>query len=341
MLYRLAQKLLFCTDPEWAHGKSLGSLRLGHRMGLTGLFNKNLSLPSKCMGLTFPNPIGIAAGLDKNADYFEALGDLGFGFIEVGTVTPRPQPGNPKPRIFRLTESQAIINRLGFNNKGVDYLVEKVRDHKFKGVLGINIGKNFDTPIEQAAGDYLHCLEKVYAFADYVTINISSPNTKNLRTLQEVDSLNQLLGSIAEKRESLSEMHGRRIPIAVKVAPDIEDSAIPDIASVLVANEMDAVIATNTTVDRPGLEGVESAHELGGLSGRPLKPRSDAVLKSFRQNLPAEIGLIGVGGISSGEDAVEKLGCGADLVQFYTGFVFSGPGLLRECFDSISLYRDN
>ena len=340
MLFKLAQKLLFTADPEWAHEKSLKSLRLAHRLGLGGLFGKKQNLPTDCMGLKFPNPIGIAAGLDKNADYFEALGDLGFGFVEVGTVTPRPQSGNPKPRVFRLTESQAIINRLGFNNKGVDYLVEKVRKHKFSGILGINIGKNFDTPMQHAAEDYLHCLEKVYEFADYVTINISSPNTKNLRELQEVDSLNHLLESLTRKRESLSDKHGRMVPIAIKVAPDLEETAIPDIAAVIVKNKLDAVIATNTTVSRPGMNGIELAEEQGGLSGRPLKPLADAVLMSFRQHLPAEIGLIGVGGISSGTDAVDKFDRGADLVQFYTGFVYRGPGLFGECFDAVSRYRD-
>jgi len=336
MLYRIAKKFLFATEPEWAHEKSLDSLRLGHKLGATRFLCKTASLPRECMGLKFPNPIGIAAGLDKNADYFEALGDLGFGFIEVGTITPRPQPGNPKPRVFRIPAAQAMINRLGFNNKGVDYLVENVRNHRFKGILGINIGKNFDTSIENAAQDYLHCLQKVYAFADYVTVNISSPNTRNLRDLQEAESLNHLLGKLSEEREILADRYGKRVPIAIKVSPDLTEEAIAEIATIVSSNGMDAVIATNTTVSRTGIEGLKHADETGGLSGQPLKPLADKALRLFRQHLADETALIGVGGITTGQDAVDKLNGGADLVQFYTGMVYRGPELFGECLEAIS-----
>jgi dihydroorotate dehydrogenase len=336
MFYKLAQKALFSTDPETAHEITLEGLRLGHNLGATRFLCKTRNQPVRCMGLDFPNPVGVAPGLDKNGDYFEALGDLGFGFAEIGTITPRPQPGNPKPRVFRLTQAQAMINRLGFNNKGVDHLVRRVKNHSFKGVLGINIGKNFDTPIENAADDYLICLDKVYPYADYVTVNISSPNTKNLRDLQGEEALNRLLGLVCERREELSKQHGRRVPLAVKVAPDLESDALPAISKVISQHGMDAVIATNTTVARDGVEGLEHAKEAGGLSGAPLKTRSNEVLAAFRSLLPTEIALIGVGGITSGQDAVEKLDLGADLVQFYTGMVYRGPDLVSECLQAIA-----
>jgi dihydroorotate dehydrogenase len=336
MFYRLAQKVLFLADPEIAHELSLEGLRLGHHLGATRFLCKAANQPVQCMGLDFPNPVGVAPGLDKNGDYFEALGDLGFGFVEIGTTTPRPQPGNPKPRIFRLTEAQAMINRLGFNNKGVDHLVDRVKKHRFKGVLGINIGKNFDTPIEDAVDDYLHCLEKVYPYADYVTANISSPNTKNLRELQSEDLLDRLLGRLSRRRAELAEQHGRCIPLAIKVAPDLEDEAIPVIADVVTRHRMDAVIATNTTISREGVEGLKHADEAGGLSGAPLKRRADQVLAALRKALPEEIALIGVGGITSGQDAVDKLDLGASLVQFYTGMVYRGPELVTECLQAIA-----
>jgi dihydroorotate dehydrogenase len=336
MFYELARKALFATDPETAHELSLESLRLGHRLGATRLLCRKHSQPVSCMGLEFPNPVGVAPGLDKNGDYFEALGSLGFGFVEIGTVTPRPQPGNPKPRVFRLADAQAMINRLGFNNKGVDHLVRRVKNHQFKGILGINIGKNFDTPIENAADDYLHCLEKVYPYADYITVNISSPNTKNLRDLQGEDELDCLLASISDRRSELANEHGCRVPLAVKVAPDLEDDALPVIAEVVARHGMDAVIATNTTITRDGVEGLKYADETGGLSGAPLKQKSDEVLASLRALLPEEIALIGVGGITRGQDAVDKLELGADLVQFYTGMVYRGPELLNECLQAIA-----
>ena len=336
MFYELARKALFSIDPETAHELSLESLRLGHRLGATRLLCRSHRQPVTCMGLEFPNPVGMAPGMDKNGDYFEALGGLGFGFVEIGTVTPRPQPGNPRPRVFRLTDAQGMINRLGFNNKGVDHLVRRVKNHQFKGILGINIGKNFDTPIENAADDYLHCLEKVYPYADYITVNISSPNTKNLRDLQGEDELDGLLGSISERRSELADEYGRRVPLAVKVAPDLEDDTLPVIAEVVSRHRMDAVIATNTTITRDGVEGLKHAEETGGLSGAPLKPKADKVLAAFRALLPENIALIGVGGITRGQDAVDKLELGADLVQFYTGMVYRGPELVNECLQAIA-----
>jgi len=339
MLYGLVRKALFAVDPETAHELTLDALRLGHFAGVTRLLCREKDQPVRVMGLDFPNPVGVAPGLDKNADCFEALGDLGFGFVEVGTVTPRPQPGNPKPRVFRLTEARGMINRLGFNNKGVDHLVRRVRHHRYKGVLGINIGKNFDTPIEHAADDYLLCLEKVYPYADYVTVNISSPNTQNLRDLQGEDELDRLLGALARRREELADEYDRRVPMALKVAPDLDDGAIPAIADVVARHEMDAVIATNTTIDRDTVEGMKHAEETGGLSGAPLKEKADRTLGELRRALPEDIAMIGVGGITNGEDAVDKLKLGADLVQFYTGLVYRGPELLAECLRAIAAWR--
>jgi len=336
MLYELARKALFSTDPETAHELSLEGLRLGHRLGATRLLCKAHSQPVTCMGLEFPNPVGVAPGLDKNGDYFEALGDLGFGFVEIGTITPRPQPGNPKPRVFRLTDAQAMINRLGFNNKGVDHLVNQVKQHRFKGILGINIGKNFDTPMEHAVDDYLHCMDKVYPYADYITVNISSPNTKNLRDLQGEDELDRLLRHVSERREELAEQQARRVPIALKIAPDLEDEALPAVAETVSRHGMDAVIATNTTLSRDSVEGMRHADEAGGLSGAPLKHKADHVLAVMRRLLPANIALIGVGGITKGQDAVDKLERGADLVQFYTGMVYRGPELVSECLRAIA-----
>jgi dihydroorotate dehydrogenase len=339
MLYEIARKALFATDPETAHELTLESLRLGHSLGATRLLCRQVHQPVRCMGLEFPNPVGVAPGLDKNGDYFEALGGLGFGFVEVGTVTPRPQPGNPKPRVFRLPEAQAMINRLGFNNKGVDHLVRRVRRRRFKGILGINIGKNFDTPIEQAADDYLLCLDKVYPHADYITVNISSPNTAKLRELQGETQLDELLGAISQRRAQLSDEWGRCVPLAVKIAPDLEDDAIPLIAAIVAQHRMDAVIAANTTVGREGVQGLQHADEAGGLSGAPLKPRADRVLGLMRDALPEEIALIGVGGITCGQDAVDKLELGADVVQFYTGMVYRGPELVAECLQAIAAHN--
>jgi len=336
MFYDLARKVLFAADPETAHELTLESLRIGHQLGATRLLCATRHQPVHCMGLEFPNPVGVAPGLDKNGDYFEALGDLGFGFVEIGTVTPRPQPGNPKPRVFRLPAAQAMINRLGFNNKGVDHLVKRVRNHRYKGVLGINIGKNFDTPIERAVDDYLHCLAKVYPYADYVTVNISSPNTRDLRNLQDSAQLDRLLETLSRRRAELTDEHGRCVPLAVKVAPDLEDRQISAMAEIIVRHRMDAVIATNTTTSRKGVEGMKHAEEAGGLSGAPLKPMADRILAALRAELPDEVALIGVGGITRGQDAVDKLDRGAQLVQFYTGMVYRGPELVRECLQAIA-----
>jgi len=336
MFYELARKALFASDPETAHLLSMEGLRRAHQLGLGRLVCMQQSMPLQCMGLKFANPVGIAPGLDKNADYFEALGALGFGFIEVGTVTPKPQPGNPKPRVFRLPEAQALINRLGFNNKGVAHLVEQVKRRKYAGVLGINIGKNASTAMEQAADDYRYCLQQVYPFADYVTVNISSPNTRNLRQLQDEDSLNALLQLLARERLLLQKKHRRQIPMAVKIAPDLDHAGLAAVARSVVQYDIECVIASNTTITRPGVTGMLHADEAGGLSGAPLKTLADQTLVDLRQLLPAYIALIGVGGICSGQDAVDKLEKGASLVQFYTGMIYRGPGLLAECLKAIA-----
>jgi len=335
-MYSLVRRALFIADPETAHGLALEGLRLGHGVGATSLLCKTISQPVTVMGLEFPNPVGMAAGMDKNGDYIDALGSVGFGFVEIGTVTPRPQPGNPKPRIFRIEKANAMINRLGFNNKGVDYLVRQVQKRKFSGILGINIGKNFDTPNEKAVDDYLIGLEKVYPHADYITINISSPNTKNLRDLQDAEQLDVLLAALNNRRIELTDEFDKRVPLVVKVAPDLEDQQIPEIADVVVRSQFDGLIATNTTISREGVKGLPHANEQGGLSGAPVKDRSNHVLAAFRTALPAEIALIGTGGITSGEDAAEKMKLGADLVQFYTGFVYKGPDLVTDCLKAIA-----
>ena len=321
-MYSLLRKALFIADPETAHGLALEGLKLGHGVGATGLLCRTIRQPVRVMGLEFPNPVGMAAGMDKNGDYIDALGSVGFGFIEIGTVTPRPQAGNPKPRIFRIEQANAMINRLGFNNKGVDYLVRQVQKHSYKGILGINIGKNSDTPNERAADDYLICLEKVYPHADYITVNISSPNTKGLRDLQDAGQLDKLLGALNNKRLELTGEYQKRVPLVVKVAPDLEDEQIHGIAEAVVQNEFDGLIATNTTISRDAVEGMRHADETGGLSGAPMKDKADHVLAAFRAALPDGVALIGTGGITRGEDAAEKVQLGADLVQFYTGFVY-------------------
>jgi dihydroorotate dehydrogenase len=288
------------------------------------------------MGLQFPNRVGLAAGFDKNARYIDALGALGFGFIEVGTVTPRPQPGNPRPRLFRLPAANALINRLGFNNVGVDAFVENLRRTSWRGVLGINVGKNFDTPNERAADDYVACLERVYAHASYVTVNISSPNTAGLRALQERDALEALLGRLTETRERLSDRHGRRVPLALKVSPDLAPGEISDIAAAVRGHRIDALIATNTSLSREGVEGLLCASEAGGLSGAPIRKRATDVLAAFAAELKGEVVLIGAGGILSGADANEKLAAGASLVQLYTGLIYRGPALVAECVRTIA-----
>lgn len=291
--------------------------------------------PVTCMGLEFPNPVGLAAGLDKNGAYIDALAALGFGFIEIGTITPRPQAGNPHPRLFRLPQAKAIINRMGFNNDGVDKLIENVKAAKFKGVLGINIGKNADTPVEKAVDDYLICLEKVYNYASYITVNISSPNTKNLRSLQSGDALTELLQTLKQRQLALAEEHQHYVPLVLKVAPDLEPSDIEFIAQQLLQFKIDGLIVTNTTLSREGVENLPHGDEAGGLSGAPVFEKSTACLAAFAKILEGKIPLIGVGGILSGEQAVAKRNAGATLVQVYSGLVYTGPELVKDCVDAL------
>ncbi len=291
--------------------------------------------PVTCMGIEFPNPVGLAAGLDKNGAYIDALAALGFGFIEIGTITPRPQAGNPHPRLFRLPQAKAIINRMGFNNDGVDKLTENVKAAKFKGVLGINIGKNADTPVEKAVDDYLICLEKVYNYASYITVNISSPNTKNLRSLQSGDALTELLQTLKQRQLALAEEHQHYVPLVLKVAPDLEPSDIEFIAQQLLQFKIDGLIVTNTTLSREGVENLPHGDEAGGLSGAPVFEKSTACLAAFAKTLEGKIPLIGVGGILSGEQAVAKRNAGATLVQVYSGLVYTGPELVKDCVDAL------
>jgi dihydroorotate dehydrogenase len=331
MLYSLIKPLLFQLDPELSHDLTLKSLKWA-AYGPSCLLGPKPQAckPRQVMGLTFPNPVGLAAGLDKNGAYIDGLAALGFGFIEVGTVTPRPQPGNPKPRLFRIKEAEGIINRFGFNNLGVDNLIENVKRAKYKGILGINIGKYFDTPNEQAINDYLICLRKVYAYASYVVVNVSSPNTKNLRQLQERDALAGLLSALKAEQAKLSEMHGRYVPIALKIAPDLEPEQVGEIAALLLEYKMDAVIATNTTLSRDAVAGLPHAEETGGLSGAPVKSKSTTVICQLAEHMKGQIPIIGVGGILSGEEALEKIEAGASLVQVYSGLIYRGPGLVSD-----------
>ncbi|MDH3319042.1 MAG: quinone-dependent dihydroorotate dehydrogenase [Betaproteobacteria bacterium] len=330
MLYALARPLLFALDAERAHELTLGLADAPLRFGLLRVARAP-GAPVRAMGLEFPNAVGLAAGFDKNAAHVDALARLGFGFLEVGTVTPRPQPGNARPRLFRLPRAQALINRMGFNNAGVEAFLDNLQRASFRGVLGINIGKNADTPIERAADDYAACLERVYARASYVTVNVSSPNTKNLRDLQENRQLEALLARLAAQRDALSERHGRRVPLALKVAPDLDPKQVQGIADAVRRHGIDGVIATNTSLAREGVEGLAHADEAGGLSGAPIRERSTATLAAFAAALKGEAALIGVGGILSGEHAVEKLAAGASLVQLYTGLIYRGPDLVAEC----------
>jgi dihydroorotate dehydrogenase len=332
MMYSFVRPLLFSLDPETAHAVTLRSADLlGSLLGSAIPPN-----PVRMMGLEFPNPVGLAAGLDKDAAHIDALAALGFGFIEVGTVTPRPQPGNPRPRIFRLPQANALINRFGFNNVGVEALLANVARAHWRGILGINIGKNFDTPLEKAADDYVHCLERVYTAASYVTINISSPNTRGLRGLQEKSELDALLGRIAATRERLADTHGKRVPLVLKVAPDLEGPQIADIAAAVRTHRIDAMIATNTTLSRDGVAGLPHGAEQGGLSGAPVRARATAVLAALARELAGDVPLIGAGGILCGADAVEKLQAGATIVQLYTGLIYRGPGLVAECASALA-----
>lgn len=327
--YAVLRPLLFSLDPETSHHLTLVLLQVMHAAGLSKtLFPTVPAKPVKAMGLDFANPVGLAAGLDKNGDYIDALADLGFGFIEIGTVTPRPQPGNPKPRLFRLPEHQAIINRMGFNNLGIDHLLAKARRRRSNVILGINIGKNFDTPIEQAGNDYLIGLRKAYQFADYITINISSPNTKNLRQLQQGGQLRSLIALMKEEQLKLERQHSRYVPLALKVAPDLSEDDIEHIARLLMEFSIDGVIATNTTIARDAVAGHPQANETGGLSGAPVKNPSTAVVRTLARTLQGQCTIIAVGGILSAEDAEEKLAAGATLVQLYSGLIYQGPQLI-------------
>ena len=330
-MYSTLRNLLFRLDPEVSHEFSLDMLGATERLKLLELFISAPAYnPVEVMGLRFPNPVGLAAGLDKNGDYFNALGALGFGFVEIGTVTPRPQPGNPQPRLFRIPEREAIINRMGFNNKGVDHLVDQVRKRRYQGILGINIGKNATTPVENAADDYLIGMRKVYAHADYITVNVSSPNTPGLRDLQFGDSLNRLLETLKKEQLTLQEAHQRYVPVAVKIAPDMDDIAIAQVATALAEQGMDGVIATNTTIGREGVEGCVNSEEAGGLSGLPVRDKSTRVIAGLHSHLGGKLPIIGVGGIFDGPSAVEKIKAGASLVQIYSGFIYRGPAVVTE-----------
>ncbi len=334
MMYDLFRPLIFKLAPETAHSLTLKSLACAERIGLLPNVNPRTS-PATLMGLHLPNPVGLAAGLDKNGEYIDGLAALGFGFIEIGTVTPRPQSGNPKPRLFRVPEHLAVINRMGFNNDGIDRLIANVQRAKYRGVLGINIGKNADTPMENAADDYLIGLEKAYPFASYITINISSPNTKNLRALQGGDELSRLLETLKNRQSSLHAEHGRYVPLAVKIAPDLDEAQIADIAHVAEQTQIDGIIATNTTIDKSSLGAHPLAQEAGGLSGAPVREPSNRVLQALAETLNGKIPVIGAGGILSGADAVRKMQLGAQAVQLYSGMVYRGPKLVEECLQHI------
>ena len=340
-MYPLARQLLFRLDAEQAHSLSLKAIEAAYRSGLNPLLaTRPAPLRTRAFGVEFPNPVGCAAGLDKNGEHVDALMSLGFGFVEIGTTTPRPQAGNPKPRMFRLPEQQAVINRLGFNNTGVDALVRNVENARRNGILGINIGKNKDTPNDKAAEDYIYCMERVFALADYVTVNISSPNTTGLRDLQDEETLRRFIGELREVQEELGGVHGHRTPMLLKVSPDLSDPELDGMASVLNAARIDGVIVSNTTVDRNEVLGHRHGGEAGGLSGQPLYTRSTTVLRKLRLRLDDAIPLIGVGGILSGADAAGKIVAGAKLVQFYTGMVYRGPELIGECVSSIRRLRE-
>ncbi len=335
-MYSLIRKVLFSLDPETSHELSLEMLGAGERLHLLSLFTPKMTTnPVELMGLRFENAVGLAAGLDKNGDYFNALGQLGFGFVEIGTVTPKAQSGNEKPRLFRLTPEEAIINRMGFNNKGVDYLVERVKCRRYQGVLGINIGKNKVTPEEEALSDYQIAMEKAYPYADYITVNISSPNTPGLRQLQFGDNLKQLLEGLKTTQQALSAEHNAYKPVVVKIAPDMSDEEIKSVSETFLAHEVDGVIATNTTLDRSAVSGSPFANEAGGLSGAPLTNRSTEVIAQLRSHL-GRLPIIGVGGIMQGRDAAAKILAGADLVQIYTGFIYRGPDLVNAAASAIA-----
>lgn len=336
--YSLIRPALFALNPEQAHHVTFSNLQMLRKLGLLKMLAPAaVADPVRVMGIDFPNRVGLAAGLDKDAAYISELGLMGFGFLEVGTVTPKPQPGNPQPRLFRLPQASALINRMGFNNQGVDQLIQNVKSSNYPGILGINIGKNAATPVEQATEDYLKALEAVYPYSTYITVNISSPNTKNLRDLQGGDSLDLLLGSLKEKQKALADEHGQYKPMALKIAPDLDDEQIDAIAKRLIHYGFDGVIATNTTIDKTSVAGLPHADEQGGLSGAPVLEKSTHVIQRLYSLLGEDIPIIGVGGISSGAHAVEKIRAGAKLVQIYTGLIYKGPELVTECAATIKL----
>lgn len=331
-MYDKCRDLLFRLSPETSHELALDMLGAAERLKLLGFFAPKIEVkPVELMGLTFKHGVGLAAGLDKNGDYFNALGVLGFSSVEIGTITPRPQSGNPQPRLFRLPEAKGIINRMGFNNKGVDHLVAQVKKRRFDGILGINIGKNATTPVENAVDDYLICLNKVYDHADYITVNISSPNTPGLRSLQFGDSLSQLLAPIKAAQLEQQKATGRYVPIAVKIAPDMTDEETVQVANILINEGLDGVIATNTTIGREGVEGLKHGDEAGGLSGAPVREKSLKIIETLHEALDGKLPIIGVGGITDDEHAVEKAKAGAKMVQIYSGFIYEGPELIADC----------
>ena len=336
MSYSLLRNILFRLPPETAHEISLEWMSALNRLGLISPFVREaVSDPVEVMGIQFPNRVGLAAGLDKNGEHIDALGKMGFGFVEVGTVTPRSQTGNPKPRLFRLKDKRAIINRMGFNNEGVDFLLQRVAASHYSNPIGINIGKNFTTPVEEANSDYLKCLRAVYSRASYITVNVSSPNTPGLRTLQFGDSLNSLLDSIKEEQSVLAQQYGRYVPVAIKIAPDMNNEELVMVARALKERQLDAVIAGNTTLSRDAVNGSPFADEAGGLSGAPLTTRSTEVISQLKAELGDSLPIIGVGGIMNGQDAVDKINAGASLVQIYTGFIYRGASLIREAAQAI------
>ena len=335
-IYPLIRRFFFLLDAEKAHMLGLKAIKLLYTLKLSSLvFGKPVSAPRKVMGLTFPNAVGLAAGLDKNGDYIDALSAVGFGFVEIGTITPRPQPGNPRPRLFRIPEAQAIINRMGFNNKGVEHLIEQVNKSSRDTIIGINIGKNIDTPVESAADDYKFCLQQVYLLADYIAINISSPNTPGLRTLQFGDELKHLLDVLKSEQAVLAERTKKYVPLAVKIAPDMEDDDIRLIADLLLEKELDAVIATNTTIARTAVAGLANAQEQGGLSGVPVNKQSTHVVRVLAKQLNGRMPIIAAGGIFSAQDAQDKISAGAELVQIYTGFIYQGNQLIKDCAETL------
>lgn len=338
--YRLARNLLFKLDAETAHHVSLDALRKLESLHLLRVFSGSRPKPRpvECMGLTFPNKVGLAAGLDKEGNCIDALGRLGFGHVEIGTITPRPQPGNPQPRLFRIIDREAIINRMGFNNPGVDVGVKNVAaSHSFRkigGIVGFNIGKNKDTPNEDATSDYLACLRGAWGVADYITVNLSSPNTPGLRDLQAADETARLLDALKSEQDKLTCETGKRVPIALKVAPDLEPQHIEDLSRVFLDGGLDGLVATNTTISRAEVEGCDYATQPGGLSGAPVTSKSTDVIAAFHGHLGSKVPIIGVGGIMSAHDARAKLDAGATLVQLYTGFIYHGPPLVREILEN-------